>query len=170
MSQAPRQTATYLLRTSITCGSSFSFDMAGNFSRLACSSSAAAESMASRSRDTSSSAALSSTSSSASFLRFFGREPFFGFRIASICISNLILLANTHNRLVSIRCRLWKLKFAELTFFRWQLAQILLNYLRSFPFLLSRPSTYCAILLSPGLSPRLLRPFLLNVVISRLSR
>lgn len=74
----------------MTCGSSLSFAVAGIFSRFACSSSCAAVYIDSRSRETSSSAARSSTSSS---FRFFGRDVFFGFRIASICMSSWIFLA-----------------------------------------------------------------------------
>ena len=85
---------TYFRRTSMTCGSSRSFDVAGSFSLFACSSSATAASMASRSRETSSSAYLSSTSSSSLRLRFC-LEPFFGFMIASNCMSRRIFAATS---------------------------------------------------------------------------
>jgi hypothetical protein len=50
--------------------------------------------MDSRKRETSSSKNRSRASSSASFFLFFGREDFFDLRMASICLSSRILLAN----------------------------------------------------------------------------
>jgi hypothetical protein len=88
-----KQMVAYFCKTSITCGNNLSLDVAGILARLALASSSAALSMNSRKRDTSSSAKRSSTSSSASFLRFFGREAFFDFRMASICLSKRILFA-----------------------------------------------------------------------------
>ena len=130
----------------MTCGSSRSLDVAGSFSLFACSSSTAAASIDSRKRDTSSSAYLSNTSSS-SLLFLFARELLDGFRMASICRSNLILFAAPGVQLSSRV--LPGSEHGPRTNFRRILAQV--NLLRSplfrRPFLLARCTT---LLISPS--------------------
>lgn len=156
---------TYLRRISITSGSSRSLHVAGIFSLLASLSAAAAASIFSRRRDTSSSAARSRTSSS--LFRFFCREVFFGFKIASICISNRALLAA---RVAFVRLRMHRGAYTQHTFLWGQLRQIhFLALWLSLPLLLCWPPLCVAVPFTPPRTLRLRRSLLLHVVIARLA-